>query len=175
MRQFNTFEIRQAELSDLAEIKSLVMPAHERTLEDELSDQALGLISIFVAWVDLVPKGYSFVAWNGCRDEEVRNAFPDVPEIYRLTVEPEAQSQGIGTQLIEHMESAARSMEFEQIGLGVAHENPRAHDLYLRLGYTEIFPEYFDQYIATDSKGQEHGISDKCRFMSKPTNASHVV
>jgi ribosomal protein S18 acetylase RimI-like enzyme len=171
MRQFSTIEIRQAELSDLDKIKSLVRPDYERSLEDELTDQALGLVSIFVAWVDLVPKGYSFVAWNGCRDEEVRKAFPRVPEIYRLTVEAEVQSQSIGSRLIKHMESVARSKDCEQIGLGVAYENPRAHALYLRLGYTEILSEYFDKYIAIDSNGQEHEISDKCRFMSKSTGA----
>ena len=131
---------------------------------EEIDDPS---ISLFVAWVESTPRAYGFVAWSGPRPDHLREQFRHIPEIYRLTVEPDFQSRGIGTALIAAMESEARARGCSHFGLGVAYENPRAHQLYLRLGYSEIVAEYYDRYTLYDADGQRHDFADKCRFMSR--------
>ena len=160
-------EIRMARDAEIGKIESLVGPSFGRTLLDELDDQNKGYISLFVAWVGDEPEGYGFVSWVGCRASEVCALFPDIPEIYRLTVSENRQSRGIGSRLVAEIEAEAGRRGFSQMGLGVAHKNPRAYALYERLGYQELVGSYFDCYVALDMNGNQHHISDECRFMSK--------
>jgi len=52
-------------------------------------------------------------------------------------VHPEHRGRGIGTTIITAAEGLARQLGHEKLALGVGIDNPRAHRLYLRLGYTD--------------------------------------
>ena len=54
-----------------------------------------------------------------------------------LEVHQDQRGLGIGTAIIKHAELIAARMGHHQIALGVGTDNPRAHRLYLRLGYTD--------------------------------------
>jgi len=49
----------------------------------------------------------------------------------------EARGRGIGTTLIRHAMAAARNLGIQVVSLVVARDNPRARDLYTRLGFIE--------------------------------------
>lgn len=168
-RHYNAadLEIRQITEKDMLAIKDLVRPSHVRTLSEEFEFQHQGKISIIVAWVDTIPCGYSFVSWEGARDPEVRSQLPQIPEFYCLTVMEPFRCRGIGTALIEFMEKTARTRGFTQLGLGVAYSNPRAHALYLSLGYRNAVEEYTEQYPCLNATGQPTEVSNQCRFMVK--------
>lgn len=61
--------------------------------------------------------------------------FEDTAYVHALSVDPEAQGQGIGTRLLRHAEQVARAEGLVRIALGVEDANPRARALYERLGY----------------------------------------
>lgn len=164
-------EIRQITEKDIGRLKGLFKPAYGRTFADDLNDQDAGLISILIAKRNRTPIGYSYISWAGARDPEVRRQVPDVPEFYRLLVIEPARSLGAGSALIEFIEAMALERGFSTMGLGVAHDNPRAAALYQRLGYREVVPEYFDRYTYQDSSGQLQHAADPCRFMVKDLTA----
>jgi GNAT superfamily N-acetyltransferase len=60
------------------------------------------------------------------------------PQIAAAAVLPERQSQGIGTALVEAAERLACARGHRVLELGVEDSNPRARQLYERLGYAAI-------------------------------------
>lgn len=57
--------------------------------------------------------------------------------VHRLCVNPGFQNRGLGTQVMQAAEAAAREMGFEAIRLDTFSKNPSALRLYRKLGYTE--------------------------------------
>ncbi|MEM7133652.1 MAG: GNAT family N-acetyltransferase [Chloroflexota bacterium] len=145
-----------------------VRASYKRPHAIELRDQSLGLLTFYVVWLEHQPIGTGFVRWDGPRDPDVHKAYPTCPEIYRLGINPDFQSQGIGTQLIGTCEQEAQKRGFRQIGLGVAHENPRAYALYRRLGYSHSSIErYIDEYQFQAQDGAVKTVRDPLRFLVK--------
>ncbi|NKF20789.1 GNAT family N-acetyltransferase [Solimonas marina] len=60
-----------------------------------------------------------------------------VARIYSLVVEPQARGQGIGQQLVQTAEQAARRARKRTVSLEVREDNAAARALYARLGYIE--------------------------------------
>ena len=160
--------IRKTVASELPRLASILSASLGRTLQDELDDQANGVLSLYGVWQDAEPVAYGFVAWSGPRMAFAAQELPGVPEIYRLTVQPEFQSQGIGSELIEVMEGEARARGVMTMGLGVAHSNHRAQALYLRLGYTTAISHYIDEYKIQNNEGAIVTIREPCKYMIKP-------
>lgn len=79
------------------------------------------------------------VIWRGLRTETVIRP-PVKGRLYLayLGVAEQARSQGIGARLIEHVARLARIQGRSHVALDVAADNPRAHQLYLRLGFQEV-------------------------------------
>lgn len=55
-----------------------------------------------------------------------------------LSVNPEFHGQGIGTKLLKAICTKAKTENHEKIGLLVSKENPKAKQLYLRLGFKTV-------------------------------------
>ena len=128
----------------------------------------IGYSTFLLAWTADSPVGHAEILWNGCRDDQVRRAHPDCPEITGLEVFPAAlRGHGIGTGLIGACEDLARQRGYRRIGLGVAIANPRAADLYRRLGYRGDMA-YRDRYSCVDSFGAQHNFEDPCVFLTRP-------
>lgn len=62
-------------------------------------------------------------------------AYPDVPEVGYLQVEPAARGHGIGTMLVEKGVRLAGERGAAAVTIGVGPDNPRARALYERLGF----------------------------------------
>jgi ribosomal protein S18 acetylase RimI-like enzyme len=63
--------------------------------------------------------------------------WPRTSEISDLIVAADVRGQGIGTAIICDLVDRARMWPMQQVEIGVAMNNPRAHALYRRLGFIE--------------------------------------
>lgn len=161
--------IRPARQDDEQVFNRDVKNSYGRSYADEWQDMQAGEHSIFVAWLKGEIVGSGFVRWLGPRDEKAFSLWPKAPEVLRLNVNPEVQSLGIGSRLISAMEVEAKRRGFPSISLGVAHDNERAYQLYLRLGYgdTEL-TSYRDEYQYPTPGGGVALASEVCRYLVKP-------
>lgn len=160
--------IRAVDESVLPVVEKSVRSSYGRSHALELQDQLRGLLTFYVAWMDEVPVGSTFVSWTGPRDLDVRRSYPECPEIYRLGVDEQFRAQGIGTQLIRQCECSATAKGFAQIGLGVSHDNLRALQLYLRLGYVQSsVDKYMDEYQIVVPDGSVKSVCEPLLFMIK--------
>jgi ribosomal protein S18 acetylase RimI-like enzyme len=48
------------------------------------------------------------------------------------------RSRGLGQKLVQHLLDEGKALGRTQAGLDVSVENPRAHELYLRMGFKDI-------------------------------------
>lgn len=120
-----------------------------------------------VAWLEDRPVGHAEVIWDGCAAPEVRAALPGCPELNGLAVwPPRLRSRGIGGALIRCAEELAREHGRTALGLGVAADNPRAADLYARLGYRRL-TDYVDHWSYEDHDGVTRECVDPCTFLTK--------
>ncbi|KJL31460.1 GNAT family N-acetyltransferase [Microbacterium azadirachtae] len=64
-----------------------------------------------------------------------RRAHPGSLLLDGISVAPEARGLGVGTALLAHVRRLARDERMDAVRLSVVDTNPRARDLYQRLGY----------------------------------------
>jgi GNAT superfamily N-acetyltransferase len=161
--------VRQCEERDVATLEQHIpSPGQNRFHEARYERQQRGLSTFLVAYLGDVPVGSGEILWEGCAASEVRERFPDCPEVNGLTVwPPERRSQGIGTTLIRAVEALAVQRGRREIGMGVDDQNARAAALYLRLGYAETGCRYLDRYHYLDDFGVRREAADPCRFLVK--------
>lgn len=161
-------ELRIAQQHEYDMLEELISHAYLRTLQDELDDQLFGLQTLAIAWDGKQPKGYGFIYWPGPRELAVADLIPGCPEIFRMTVMPQYQSAGIGTDIIDFFEDQAKSKGYASIGLAVAYENKRAAALYRRLGYAETGSNDFTaSYQQEGSDASVVTITERCTFLQK--------
>ena len=106
----------------------------------------LGGFPIGQVWLDVTPNDYAY--------------------LYALRVMEPFRGLGIGTRLIESVEALARSHGFRQIHLAVEKSNPRARQLYERLGF-RAFCDRVDVWSYTDHVGHTHWVQEDVYGMRK--------
>lgn len=166
-------DIRECRALDVAALERWQPTGPNQTHAARLLRQQGGASTFLVAWLDGgSPVGSCEVLWAGCEAGEVRDRFPDCPELSSLQVWPaEQRSRGFGRALIAAAEDRARQRGRAMLGLGVADDNPRARALYTRLGYTDADCPYTDRYSWLDRDGVRHDVADPARFLVKPLAA----
>jgi GNAT superfamily N-acetyltransferase len=92
---------------------------------------------LLVAWIGGEPVGDVYLWCEPHEEPELRDAYPGVPLLNHLEVAPAHQRRGIGTALVRAVEDVARARGYDQLILGVGVDNPRAKQLYERLGYVD--------------------------------------
>ncbi len=96
-----------------------------------------------VLWIADLPDinviGQLFVQLDSHRNE-LADGY-DRAYIYGFRVRPTFRDQGIGTLLIQTAESDLKERGFHWISLNVGRDNPRARQLYERLGYHVVAAE----------------------------------
>ncbi len=86
--------------------------------------------------------------------------------LYALRVRPPWQGQGLGTRLIEAAEEALLALGFSVAVIAAGKDNPRAFQLYKRLGY-RTFDEDPGVWFFTDVNGQRQVMEEPCWVMEK--------
>ena len=102
-----------------------------------------------------------------------RNAGEGAAYLWSAHVEPDFQSQGIGTALFLHLEQVALQRGVYVIQLDVNKENPRARRLYERLGYT-VCGENVARWSYRDGDRIVE-VAEDCWMMRKSLAASSQV
>lgn len=69
-----------------------------------------------------------------------------VAEIADLFISEAWRNQGIGTALMHALIAYAQAQKWERVSIGVAHNNPRAHALYTRLGFRHAYDRQLMPY-----------------------------
>ncbi len=159
---------RLARMDDSGDFDSSIHNAYQRSLKTELADQERGVHSLYLGFSADRLIGSGFIHWKGPRPKEALLLNPNLPELFRLGIDPEFQSCGFGTTLIGVMEQEIASHGLTAAGLGVALTNTRALSLYRRLGYIDtLVEEYIDRYRYEREDGQVVAAADKCTFLMK--------
>jgi GNAT superfamily N-acetyltransferase len=135
--------LRQCRQQDIAILEHHIPAGRNRYHEARYRRQREGFSTFLIAYIGDIPVGSGEVLWQGAKESDVRDRFPDCPEINGLAVVPERQSQGIGTTIIRAAEQLAARRGHHRIGIGVDDHNLRAVALYLRLGYEDTGCRYF--------------------------------
>lgn len=116
--------------------------------------------------------GTVVVRWRGPVGARARRRYAGTPEIAHLQVDPPARGRGVGTALVAAAEEliAARGSRWSLLGVGL--DNPRALELYLRLGYRRTDVIDTIHYTWVDAEGVAHpAVEDTlmlCRSLSPP-------
>ena len=90
--------------------------------------------------------------------------------LYALRVRPPWQGQGLGTRLIAAAEEALLALGFSVAVIAAGKDNPRAYQLYLRLGY-KTFAEDPGVWYFTDVNGRRQVMEEPCWVMEKKLRA----
>ena len=160
--------ITECRAQDVPVLEAAMPTGGSRFHERNFARQQSGASTFLVAWLAGQPVGHVEIRWGGCAAREVQERFPGVPELNGLEVWPPwRRSRGLGTELVTEVERRVAAAGHPRVGLGVGDDNPRAADLYLRLGYAETGCRYLDRYEITDGAGTRRLMADPCRFLIK--------
>jgi GNAT superfamily N-acetyltransferase len=165
------YQVRPAAAADLADLTDIKPPLalHRDRLRDADDN---GLLYLVVEQHGAIAGfGLLVFAWPA--------TWPEAGELHRLPamidlcVAPACRGRGAGSQLIRWMESAARARGAARLYLGVDPvANPRAHRLYLRLGYRDLQARpYKSRWRFADSDGRVHEGDDWNLDMAKDLGA----
>jgi GNAT superfamily N-acetyltransferase len=158
--------VRQCRQQDVTVLEHHVPTGRNHYHQARYHRQSEGLSTFLIAYLGEAPVGSGEVLWQA-KEPDVRDRFPDCPEINGLSVVAERQSRGIGTAIIRVAEQRAVQFGHQRIGMGVDDHNVRAAALYLRLGYRDTGCRYGDRYRYVDDRGVRHDVADPCRFLVK--------
>ena len=141
-------EIHRAEITS-AEVQRLICALNaeleQRYPEDganffrlDAEDVADGRGAFLVAYMDGRPVGCGAVRRNE----------PDVAEIKRMYVAPEARGRGVGRLVLDELEAVARQLGIRRLVLETGPRQPEALALYRHAGFVEI--PLFGEYVGAE-------------------------
>jgi putative acetyltransferase len=136
-------EIRSAEDPvSLAAARELVR-AHIQTLATPHDPVATERIVAALPAPYLAPAGDLWVAWAGEVElgcAAMHGLTPDIAELKRMYVRPEARGRGVARRLTEHVIATAAERGYTRLRLGTLTTSHAAQRLYTSLGFRPIAP-----------------------------------
>lgn len=150
------YTVRRATEADILTLTDLKAPLALH--QDRLQDAEGGKLLYMVVEQAGTIVGFGLLVFErpaNWSDADDRSRLPDVIDLF---VREECRSRGAGSSLIAKMEETARSRGYTQLYIGVDPvDNPRAQQLYLRLGYAPLQTQpYRLHWKFTDSGGNFH-------------------
>lgn len=148
--------IRHANLGDLAALAAVRYHDRPAIHRDRIERSKTKMLHYYVAEYEQRIVGFGVLLLE--EPAGWTDPLRTFPILLDLFVAEAYRSRGVGRALILHMEAAARQHGASAIHLGVElHANPRAHQLYLRLGYTPLQEQpYYNTWRFVDSAGVLH-------------------
>jgi GNAT superfamily N-acetyltransferase len=152
-RRYTIRQATEADLPILQDIKS-PMAIHKDRLQAADGNRLLCMIIEDFG----VVIGFGLLVFERPPNWSDANDNSHLPAMVDLLVRPDCQGRGAGSSLIRRMEETVRSRGGTHLYLSVdPADNSRAHQLYLRLGYTHPQPQpYMSHWKFTDSDGNVH-------------------
>lgn len=145
--------VRDATFSDVDLLTNLRPPRglHADRIRERSSDDA----RYVVAEVAGRPAGFGVIHFQG---DPMWERPEQVPLVMDLWVAPDLRRKGIGSRVLRALEQSARERGFGCVYLQVeADKNPRAVELYRKLGYQPLQSKpYRDPYHTVDEAGNVH-------------------
>lgn len=148
--------VRAATEGDLDALERDLPSGPARVHEAHLRSQTAGATAYLVAWQDRRALGGGVVRWLGPVGERARRRYAGTPEIGHLQVAAAHRGRGVGTALVRAAEAVAGERGHRWVTIGVGLDNPRALELYLRLGYRRTDVIDTIAYVWVDVDGAEH-------------------
>ena len=131
-----TCNIRDACRSDVTPLLDAIPQAGEAfSLEWLFEQQAAGKVDYVAAWDGRMPVGQGIILWDGYKIPELRQDFPCTPVIRSVEVIEDYRGHGIGSAIVDELETRARIRGYTHTSLGVVPENVYAENLWRYLGY----------------------------------------
>jgi GNAT superfamily N-acetyltransferase len=159
---------------DLAALERSLAEGTPEKHRDRFARQLLGRVTYLVAWDGERPVGHLLIKWDGPRQEPMRSALPDCPELEDYYIDPHYRGRRIGLRLIEAAEALARTRGYRRIGLsvGLTPDYDRARAIYLRRGYRGAgFAPYYEGWWAIDASGGRVWWEEAVEYLVKPLRA----
>ncbi len=158
-------QIRLARLDDLSRLEWFGEYTHfRRVFRRTFQEQLQGKRLMIVADVNNFPVGQIFVQING-----LALTVPNVTQLayfYSLRVMEIFQGRGLGTLLLKTAETEARQRGMTHASIAAAKDNPRARELYERLGYN-VFSEDQGRWSYRDHRGITRYVHEPCWLLEK--------
>ena len=154
--------IRDALETDLPVLVSIKGPGSEAIHQDRLRDAQIGSFRYLVLTDDEKVIGFACLVyrrpsyWSDAKDETC------LPQIVDLLIEEAHRGHGYGSELIRQLEKIAKDAGSKRLYIAVDPvSNPRAHALYVRLGYQPIQSVAYQKcWQFKDSRGNLHSGKD---------------
>jgi GNAT superfamily N-acetyltransferase len=160
--------IRPARDADLPRLQAQ-LPRFPGIHRDRVYRQLDGSSCYYIAWRNGDPVGHLFLMRRGTLYEPMASRLRGCPHISDVFVCEGLRSQGIGSLLLDAAEEDCRAARSSRVGLGVAHENVRARQLYERRGYAAApIDDYVIEWIDLGAQGQQRLVREVCTYLVKP-------
>jgi ribosomal protein S18 acetylase RimI-like enzyme len=160
-------KIRNIKKSDLPALEWNGEFAHFRKVYADAYQRVLnGLSKIWVAELpDAGIIGQIFIQLN-CDRPELANGKTKA-YMYAFRIQPVYRSQGLGSLMMKTIEADLKKLGFSTLTLNVAKDNPRAQQLYKRLGFKTTSDEP-GTWSYPDEKGIWQQVNEPAWRMEKP-------
>ena len=169
--------IRSAQPADVPALTAIKGPGSEAVRLDRLRDAQTPDTEYLVLLDSAVVAGFASLVfrrpahWSDAADTT------RLPQIVDLQIAKSRRGQGLGSIFIHVLEGMASSRDGKELYLAVDPlDNPRAHALYLRLGYQPLqAAPYRAEWHFTNSAGVFHHGEEWTIDMVKPIGAAQAL
>ena len=160
--------IRPAREADLSVLQAR-MPRFPGIHRDRIYRQRDGSCCYYIAWRGGDPVGHLFLMRRGTLYEPMVSKLRGCPHISDVFVIESLRSQGVGSLMLDAAEAECRAARSGRVGLGVALDNVRARELYVRRGYVAAgVDDYVIEWIDVGAQGQRRLVREVCTYLMKP-------
>lgn len=148
--------VRRARSEDLPALEHHLPTGVAQVHRAHVHRQETGTTAYLVAWQDGRALGSGVIRWLGPVGERAQSRYAGTPEIAHLNVGPAHRGRGVGSALVTGAEATIAGRDHRCSVIGVGLDNPRAMELYLRLGYRRTDVIDTVRYTWIDESGGEH-------------------
>lgn len=150
--------VREAKLTDIEELNQVNYDKTPAVHHDRIRDADEHQMRYLVVEKNGLIAGFAVLVFQRPPSWPDADSQKNLPQIVDLYVRPEQRGKGVGSFFIRHMEQIVSNGGGDRLFVAVDPlDNPRAHALYLRLGYVPIEREpYQVHWHFADSDGNRH-------------------